>query len=306
MDGRLPGAVVVGVDASDSARYAAEWAADIAAVWAVPLHLVHVVPGAEYDPPPGLRPNWLTELCDAAIRAGADPQGTEVVLGGTVELLADRAAGARLLVLGSYGSGAWSGMLAGSVALALLARVRCPVVIVRGSAPQIPPPRRGPIVVGVDGSQSGRAALAFAADLAAALGARLTAVHAWTDVAVGPDGALHRVDEDPALRTERGAELLDAELAPITATHPGLPIAREVIVDTPLQALLATAPEARLLVVGQRDHRPDSAMALGSTSQALVEFAPCPVAVVRPGMVTGPPASDGPGAARQRTEETSR
>jgi nucleotide-binding universal stress UspA family protein len=165
------------------------------------------------------------------------------------------------------------------------------VVIVRGSAPQIPPPRRGPIVVGVDGSRSGRAALAFAADLAAALGARLTAVHTWTDVAVGPDGALHRVDEDPALLVERGSALLDAELAPITATHPGLAVERELVEETALQALLAAAPAARLLVVGQRSHRPGSGMALGSTSQGLVEFAPCPVAVVKPAAVAGAPAA---------------
>jgi hypothetical protein len=31
--------LVVGVDSSDSARHAAEWAADLAAVWRVPLQL---------------------------------------------------------------------------------------------------------------------------------------------------------------------------------------------------------------------------------------------------------------------------
>ena len=39
----LPRPVVVGVDASASARDAAEWAADLAAAWDAPLHLVHVV-----------------------------------------------------------------------------------------------------------------------------------------------------------------------------------------------------------------------------------------------------------------------
>jgi nucleotide-binding universal stress UspA family protein len=37
--------VVVGVDTSASARDAAEWAADLAAVWDAPLHLLHVVHG---------------------------------------------------------------------------------------------------------------------------------------------------------------------------------------------------------------------------------------------------------------------
>ena len=112
--------------------------------------------GAPYDPPMTLHPKWLTELCASAVRAGADPGGTEVIPGNTVDLLAQRAAAARMLVLGSYGTGAWSGMLAGSMALGVMERVRCPVVVVRGHAPQVPPRRGGPIVVGgVDGTQAG-------------------------------------------------------------------------------------------------------------------------------------------------------
>ena len=118
MDGSRSRAIVVGVDESASARDAAEWAADIAALWAAPLHLVHVVLGAPYDSPITLHPTWLNELCASAVRAGADPEDTEVIPGNTVDMLADRAAEARMLVLGSYGTGAWSGMLAGSAALA--------------------------------------------------------------------------------------------------------------------------------------------------------------------------------------------
>jgi nucleotide-binding universal stress UspA family protein len=275
-------AIVVGVDESSSARDAAEWAADVAAAWGAPLHLVHVVLGAPQDPPITPHPMWLTELCDAAVRAGAHPEGTEIIPGSTFEMLAHRATEARMLVLGSYGTGAWSGMLAGSVALRLIERVSCPVVIVRGHAPQIPPRRGGPIVVGVDGSPGGQAALEFAADLADALGSRLEAVLAWTDVAVDPAGGMHRLDSDEAERTAQAVAQLDAAIASITDAHPRLPVAREVVRDTALQALLDRAGEARLLVVGHRGERPTSGMAMGSTSQALVEFAPCPVAVIKP------------------------
>lgn len=205
-----------------------------------------------------------------------------MIPGNTVDLLGNRAAEARLLVLGSYGTGAWSGMLAGSVALALMQRVSCPVVVVRGSAPHVPPPRGGPVVVGVDGAAAGQAALEFAADLADAMGARLLAVHTWTDVAVDREGALHRVDEDEAVLAQRAAARLDAALAPITAAHPRLAVQRETVGDTPLRALLNRTAGARLLVVGHRSVRPDKGMALGSTSEALVEFDPCPIAVVKP------------------------
>jgi len=276
------GRIVVGVDGSASARDAAAWAADVASSWGAPLHLVHVVPGGTGDSPITVSPGWLTELRAAAVRAGAEPDGSEIVPGNAVDVLAARATGARMLVLGSYGSGAWSGTLAGSVALGLIERVGCPVVVVRGSAPQIPPPRGGPVVVGVDGTPFGQAALGFAAELARSLGSGLTAVHTWTDVAADRAGGLHRIDDDEAALAGQAAMRLDAALAQVTAACPQLPVERSVVGDTPLRALMNAAAGARLIVVGHRSSRPGRGMALGSTSQALVEFAPCPVAVVKP------------------------
>ena len=103
--------VVVGVDASASARDATEWAADLAAAWNAPLHLVQVVLGWPDDSSAPL-PGWLRELVDAAERCGAGTVEAKVVPGGIVDTLLDRAAGARMLVLGSYGDAAWTGMLA--------------------------------------------------------------------------------------------------------------------------------------------------------------------------------------------------
>src|SRR5688572_19847404 len=56
--------VVVGVDASDSARAAADWAGDLAAVWGAPLHLLHSVPADA--PVQSAPPAWLRELADKA------------------------------------------------------------------------------------------------------------------------------------------------------------------------------------------------------------------------------------------------
>jgi nucleotide-binding universal stress UspA family protein len=109
------------------------------------------------------------------IRAGVRTVVAETVQGEIVGVIAERARDARMLVVGSYGEGAWSGMLAGAVATTLLNRTACPIAVVRGTAPQVPPPRGGPVVVGVDGSSAGAAALALAADLAAGLGSLVTA-----------------------------------------------------------------------------------------------------------------------------------
>jgi nucleotide-binding universal stress UspA family protein len=279
--------IVVGVDASDSARAAADWAADLAAVRGAPLHLVHTVAGE--GAPETAAPGWLRELAGAAERIGVAEIEMEVVPGTPADLLADRAAGAGLLVIGSYGEGASSGMLAGDLALALAGHVPCPVAVVRGAEPAVSPARGGPVVVGVDGSAASHAALMLAADLAASLGARLAAVSAWTDVAEDERG-LHRRSEDMAELTAQGRALLDEESRTVTELHPGLAVADELVNDTPLRALLARAGGARMLVVGHRGGPSARGMGMGSTSRGLVEFAPCPVVVTPP-----VPAESSPG-----------
>ena len=108
-----PRPVVVAVDASDSARDAAAWAADIAADWSAPLHLVHVVPGDPQDRPLDPLPGWLTTLLDVAERAGARPCTAEAQPGDLAATIAARAVGARMVVLGSYGAGAVRGHAGG-------------------------------------------------------------------------------------------------------------------------------------------------------------------------------------------------
>jgi nucleotide-binding universal stress UspA family protein len=267
-------AVLVGVDGSDSARLAAEWAADLAAVWHVPLRLVHAVgDGAAVDVP-----RWLHELRDAAERVGVEQAEVELAPGAASEVLLDRCGGARLLVVGSYGEGMQSGTLAGTTALALLDGAGCPVAVVRGREPQLAPPRRGPVVVGVDGSAAAEPALDLAAELAVACGARLVVVHAWTDVVSDSSGGLHRVRGGSELA--RGAvELLDALTKRVQHRYPGLSVERRPLEDTAVRGLLEEAARARTVVVG---HRGSAAAEkwLGSTSRSLAEFAPCPVVVL--------------------------
>ena len=272
------GPVVVGVDRSDCARDAVVWAADLAAAWGAPLHLVHVAP---LEPSVSEAQPWLSGLLDIAERPGSAPPRMHCVWGSVVDVLAEHAADARVVVLGSYGEGAWAGMLAGSVALGLVGRATCPVAIVRGSAPQVPPPHDGPVVVGVDGSGAGRAALRLAAGLAVSLRAPLVAVHTWTDVVAGPAGATRRT-EGPEFLAAEAAALLDDELGALAQSYPDLPVERVVAEDTPLRTLLDRAVGARVLVVGNRGHDRGSGMLSSSTSSALAEFARCPVVVTGP------------------------
>lgn len=271
--------IVVGVDPSDSARDAAAWAADLAAVHRCPLHLVHVTRGYPQDAAP-VPPRWLRELADAAIRSGAAATDVEVVAGATEQLLLRRAVGARLLVIGSYGEAAWSGMLAGRTGLTMVERAPCPVAVVRGPAPQLAPPRRGPVVVGVDGSPASVRALLLGADLAAATGAELVAVHAFTDMTEYGSAPHRRHTSWQQLVAEAEADLEEAEAAALDEC-PMVEFHHRVVEGTTLRVLMDQAEDARVVVVGQRDDRaPAGEMVLGSTSRGLVEFAPCPVVVL--------------------------
>jgi nucleotide-binding universal stress UspA family protein len=198
------------------------------------------------------------------------------VTGPPATQLAECSRDAGMVVVGSYGEGARAGMLAGSVALALVEEAACPVAVVRGSAPRLPPPRQGPVVVGTDAAATDDAALRLAAALADALGARLSALHAWSEV-VGDREELHRTAESPADLAADAVQRLDRCLAPLQVAYPALPIDRNVVDDTALRALLERARDARMLVVGHRRGR--QAGRLGSTSRGLVGFAPCPVVV---------------------------
>jgi nucleotide-binding universal stress UspA family protein len=267
-----PAAVVVGVDDSASARLAAEWAADLAAVWRSPLRLVHAVGDGATDEIPA----WLHELRDAAERVGAAPAEAQLVAGAADAVLRGECGRAGLLVVGSYGDGMRSGTLAGTTVLALLHDITCPVAVVRGQGPELPPPRRGPVVVGVDGSSAADAALGLAADLAVASGARLVVVHAWTDVEADAAGGLHRVHGGTDL-ARSAVELLDGLADRVHDRYPDLSVEERPLEDTAVRGLLELAARARMVVVGHRGTTAEGR--LGSTSRSLAEFAPCPVVV---------------------------
>lgn len=279
MGGQAEREIVVGVDASEPSRVAADWAADLSASWKVPVRFVHVVGAEETVKPP---PRWLDRLAASAEWIGAAGCSIDVVRGDVARLLVERSETARLVVLGGFGHGASGGLLTGTVGLALLEWVACPVAVVRGPEAGLPPPRSGPVVAGLDGTTAGRAALEFAADLAGAIGARLEAVHAWTWVNPRGARAAGRTAEPAPDREAEAVAVLDDELRRIRHLHPAQPVAGELAAESAVQALLDRAAEARAIVVGHRRGTPHSELQLGSTARALTAFAPCPVVVLGP------------------------
>jgi nucleotide-binding universal stress UspA family protein len=126
---------VVGVDGSASSRAALDWAVDEARVRAgrltvVRAHLPEFFRGLSRDP--GLA--WDAEADAEAARATLDAAVDSVDTSGVaVERLvvADGAAPAILVVVGSRGKGGFTGMLLGSVSAHVAHHATCPVVVLR-------------------------------------------------------------------------------------------------------------------------------------------------------------------------------
>jgi nucleotide-binding universal stress UspA family protein len=262
--------VLVGYDGSASARLAAHWAAREAVSAGRPLRLAYTfrwplpeltpldLPGGAVDAGQvrkaaaelvNLKVDRLREMLpNLDVRA-------EILTGGTVELFAQLATQAALLVLGSAGQSGVSRVLLGSSAAELARQVTAPVIVVR-DAPSPPAPEAEPaqhVVVGVDGS---------------AASARET----WS----------HQVI-DPHQAQQRAEARLTRQLAAALVRHPQVPVRHVVCLDRPAQALLDQAAGSALVVVGRhgRAHRPESP--LGSVSHAVLHYARSPVAVVGAG-----------------------
>jgi nucleotide-binding universal stress UspA family protein len=284
--------IVVGVDGSESSLAAVRWAAARALWNGAGLHLVYADnPVPSYGPvtadPLAMdqhRHDAANDLVRAAATVAAEtapgvPCDTEVASGAPVPVLRAASEGAALLVCGSSGLGAISGLLAGSVTVALAGHSACPLAVVRGE-PALPD---APVVVGVDGSPASEAAVGIAFDEAAQRGGRLIAVYAWSDT-VFPVGAYGTgypmVDWD--LLDKQAHDMLAERLAGWPDKYPQVSVHRVIARDRPAHALLDAAHGAELIVVGSRGRGGFAGLLLGSVSQALIHHAPCPVLIALP------------------------
>ncbi|MDN3359771.1 universal stress protein [Actinomadura sp. DC4] len=284
--------IVVGVDGSAAALRAARWAADEAARRRLPLRLVQVIDVVSatggFAPPRSFFTTLETEgrrqltEAEAAVRQDHPELEIEPILrtAGLVSTLIALSEDAQLMVLGARGSG---GLLAGSTAIALVAHGHSPVAVIRGGETDEAPPSEGPVVVGVDGSPISEPALAMAFEEAAMRGTDLVAVHAWVEFTSDTAYATARqflVDWEAVETRER--EMLAERLAGWQEKYPDVAVRRVVTGGRPAGRLLDAAEDGQLLVVGSRGRGGFAGMLLGSTSQALIHHAPCPLMVVRP------------------------
>ncbi|MFG1647571.1 universal stress protein [Amycolatopsis sp. NPDC049252] len=135
------------------------------------------------------------------------------------------------------------------------------------------------IVVGVDGSDAGTAALIWAVDQAAASGAEVDALTVWTH-----DAMLDDVSADRTLEEARGVHFHELEtlVAAVTKDRAGVTVHCSAPDGDPAETLTTKAKNATMLVVGSHGRSRLREALTGSVSGACLRLATCPVAVIPP------------------------
>lgn len=261
--------IVVGVDGSPGSRRAARWGAAEAAKRQTPLLLIHAfgVPDAfrgDVTPPQEWleaqekqAKAWLTQAIDLVERVHPHVElAAESFLDAPIPLLIEKSESAGMMVVGSTGWSPVGHLVMGSTAIALAAHGRCPVAIVRGRDEV---GEQEPVVLGVDSAPLCEPAIELAFEEARLRRVLLIAVHAHA----------------------RSEEVVPIDLSRWRAEYREVVLRQVEEQDGPRKQLLAWSRRAQLIVVGSRGRGGFAGLLLGSTSQALIHHADCPVVVAR-------------------------
>jgi nucleotide-binding universal stress UspA family protein len=125
------------------------------------------------------------------------------------------------------------------------------------------------MTVGIDGSSASWAALHWAAEHAERTGRRLTIVHVQT-----PAGAV----ENPAVEVF-DRDLLDEAADSVVRTYPQLGVTTRLLSGDPADRLVRLSASSDVLAIGRGPHGLP-ALFRGSTADAVLRHAQCPVAVL--------------------------
>lgn len=290
--------VVVGLDGSDGALAALDWAADEAArrdlplrvvhAWSIPLPPVPMGP-AVVGPSDEALKDAAQELLDEAVSRVRE-QRPEVDVTGVLQTsppataLLHEAREAELVVVGSRGLDSFSELLIGSVSVQVATHAPCPVAVVH--VPKegvVPGPDAGRVVVGIDGSELSLGAVRQAFRTASLRRAGLTIVHAWAapnfdapGTAVPTALVLEEVEQDE-LRA------MAETVAGLREQYPDVTVEQRLVHGKASKVLIDASRGAELIVVGSRGRGGFASLLLGSVSHAVLHHAQCPVLVVRPG-----------------------
>jgi nucleotide-binding universal stress UspA family protein len=292
--------ILVGVDGSEESLHALDWAARYARHTDRSLHVVgsYMLPGFvgrthyPYDLPfvddPYVRQrveHFLSTALQRAAQAGVAAT-SELATGEPTGVLVERSGAHSLVVVGARGAGGFTERLLGTVSSNLPAHSRCPTVVVpfhqagraTGREPGVRESSgRGRVVVGFDGSPVAELAIDLAAEHARARGVELLVVRAVPMASWSHSPWLHPGFRDGLLTAARAD--LNEVVEHLRARHDDVEIRGRAVEGTASGVLIEASRSADLLVVGARGCGGIKGLLLGSTSQAVLHRAACPVLV---------------------------
>lgn len=269
--------ILAGTDGSPAAQAALRWAGDLSAACGATLHVAYAWWPDQSELPPSLAERekrraetrldgWCGPLREAgvpykALAVEGDPR--RVLLEEAERLDTD------LVVIGRRDREGSLGLGLGPVTHDLVHGAHIPVAVVPAATPGF---GTGPLMVGVDGSETNLVALLWAAGWATQLGRPLEAVHAVdgrVGQTFGPEG-WPRPDLGP----------VHAELDRVRAEHGPIPLV--VVPDLPIPALnqVAQRAHAEAVVVGTQGQGSLHGLRLGRTPVHLLHHSSGPVVVV--------------------------
>ena len=277
--------ILVGVDESKTSQPALDWAIADAATRMTSVTVVHVV-----DRKPSLLSDVAPDLDAILKRHGEEvvngsvqratravpglPVQGRLLMGSPAAELLELAAHADQVVLGARGVGGFTALLLGSVGAEVAAHATRPTVIVRGQGHP-----RGPVIVGVDGSERGESALEYGFDYAARHGLEVQALHVYPYHVLTPPYPTLPVDN--AMLREEAGKVVQGALDRWAGKYPEVPAQWAVAQGGAARHLIEASEGSSLLAVGCRGHGGFTGLLLGSVSQAVIRHAHCPVAVTR-------------------------
>lgn len=275
---------IIGVDGSEQSRIALAWGLARATERRASVELLHVADDsflsesvAFLSEAQQASEQMLTAECEYAksLGFGGEVTGTAVV-GHPIAEVEEASKRADLLVLGAHEGGRLSGSFFGTRAVKVAAVAHCPVAVIPNSEIQ---PGAG-VVVGVDGSEAAKHAIAYAAEEASRRGLPLTAVYAWMPPLTP---GLEYLWSEELVESQRTAaeEAIAIGTAGLAERYPDLELRREIAQSPPVAALVQAAEGAETLVVGSRGRGGISRLLLGSVSHGVLQALPCPTVVTR-------------------------
>jgi nucleotide-binding universal stress UspA family protein len=279
--------VLAATDGSPMSLAAVHWAAEEAVRRGAELRLVHVWPqpvGVHLEQLQAEGAAVLAKVQEEVVGRHPELRVDTVLLGAsTVEGLLDAATDGDLLVLGSRGLGGFTGLLVGSVSLAVAARSPIPVVVLR------PAPEGGQdgdadevrdVVVGIGPGETADEVLEFAFSRAEERGARVVAVHAWNLPAMWATAGTVVPPIDSAVLASAVRKHLVETVRPWQDKYPQVPVVVRTDGAGAAKALVDASDRANVVVIGRRIRKHAVGGHLGFAAHAALHHAHAPVVVV--------------------------